>query len=310
MDINDAFLICHEYERSIAHSNKDRGEYIGALHYIGYYYYDRKDWSGWEHTAYSMATYYYCNNLYEPALKYFKDVVNYGSDYYRAEASVDLAKYYFYAHDNEPDMDTVLIYCDHALKLNPNNQEAEVMRLAAKGFLEENGMTMKEYSDAVFELFNKLKKLYSPGSSLDPLPEIELLVIELLLNKELIEPAHDLAREARDLMADRLLSSEDPDDLTLMFNLISVDPIPTIESDLDIYDLTRILYDCKAALIYKDVVYVASAEERDDDEVIKFNGKYYQNPYDFIRNATIEGIRLNRIADSIEVNILNKKDEV
>jgi tetratricopeptide (TPR) repeat protein len=302
MDVDEAWDILHEYYRSKAHADFDSDAFIEASEYL-LYLYEGKDLANWETAAFNLASFYYCHDRYDMALKYYKQLMIRGSDTVSTIACVNTANYYYYGHDEENDIEKALYYCDQALKLTPDDLRAKVLRLAAAGLADNCAMTMKEYSDAVFDLFKEVKVRLVPGVISVPLPEIELLAAELLLSKDLKEPAHGLIGEARAFLSDRLLSSEDPDDLTLMFSLIDLDP--DVQEEIDIYDLTWLLHNCTAILTYGDDEYFAGSVEENGEQVVRFNDRYYRNPENFIRRASIDGIRLNRIADRINVEIFD-----
>jgi len=310
MGLNEAWAIFHDYYGKKQLTELDMDAFIEASEFL-IFHEDLED-ANRQAVLYNLASFYYDCEIYQLAEKYFLMLAEeYDYDGLTSGmAYTKLAKLYYYGHAGAPDYSKANEYIHRALDHDPDSLQAKVLALAIAKY-DYGSLTEDEYFDAVFDLGNEVLDRNVPGVWSIPVPEIELLICEISLTNNMVDDVHDLLKDAKRYLYQRLLSSKDPDDLTLMKKIIDLDPIETPFTELTVYDLLWMLEDGDVEFCYNQKRYLLTASERalGKEPTIYFENKYYRSPEEFLRKAEIDGQKLNTIADHIDGTNWSEKPE-
>jgi len=255
-----------------------------------------------------LGGYYYEQKEFDLALKYYEMAEAYGDDW----APEGLGYIWYYGRTGQKDYEKAFHYYSKASENGYVRSTVKIADMYKNGYYVEQDYG--KYCGMIEKAYEQMQYASHP---FEPLPEVFMRLARIRTEQGRKAEAIDLYEEARDMLAERLTMNQFFGDMNQMKWLVEdldalrksgadggeADAVAGKDGDsedagdapeIDLYDLFLILSKpCKVTFQYDGRPYeVESAAEEDGSVAVRFLGKWYRTPDDFLYQAILDDEKL------------------
>lgn len=305
MDVIEAWELLQHYYGNAAPTEEENKAFVDASRFLLR--------SGEEGTSRDiivckLAQYYYENDQFDEARKYLKQMAVASRSTVRSAALQKLGYLWYYGRTGNVDYRRAYECAVHAAKSGKESLKSKCLLYSlmfkGQGLPKGGHLNFDNFDYPLLQLFDQVMKSEDDGTFKVPVPEVKLLTARLFQTERLgydEESAHTLLQDAREYQLQRLRISRDPDELSLMEEIVKQDTLHKKSDTIDIYELFREEGDVRMHFTYlcDDFEVRLHGGPRAGMAAVEFEGKLYPTVYTFFREAKIEGQKLNFLADKM-----------
>ncbi len=233
----------------------------------------------------ALASQYYNMKCYDLAFKYYEMAAEHGDEF----ALVGLGYIWYYGRTGTVDYEKAF----HYFSMAGENSNAQY-KIAD---MYHNGYYVEKNDEKYKEIIEKLFKVYKGTNYVnEPLPELCTRLAEIREKEGNINEAIELLREGKSMLSSRIGFSPFFGNYSIMQGLIHhLYRLTDFDrKNFDLFDLYELLKEpVKVRFTYNNNSYIINSSLETDGTVsVYYEGKWYHNIDEMLKNAKIEGYRL------------------
>ena len=275
--------IVDDYYKKRNPNEEDEYLFVEALNYI-------IDKTGDPDYITSLGGYYYGKKKFDLALKYYLIAAESDNKY----ALNGLGYIYYYGRCGEVNYELAFKYYKRAAELGEDEAKMKLSDMYQKGIGTEKDLNKsKEILNELYEKEKGSKNAYSLY------PQIVIRLSTYWIDDKEYEKAFSELIKSKDYIKSRLVYNDFFGEFTNMEIIINkiYQCIEFNKLDMDIYDIFYYFKNVgKVSFMYEHNKYYINSELDGDMVSIEFNGKWYHDVRDFLKNAKIDDKRITSIS--------------